>query len=82
LTELPDFANYETLRWNPQKFDKTIIPAALGQTLWGQTLWAGYFLGSKHGENLLGNDAAEGYIGAVMVVLFVVGTGIAKQINR
>lgn len=67
LTELPDFKNYETLRWNPQKFDRTIVPAALGQTLWAQTLWAEYFLGSTHGENLLGNDAVEGYIGATLV---------------
>ncbi len=67
LTELPDFQNYETLRWNPQKFDRTIVPAALGQTLWAQTLWAEYFLGSTHGENLLGNDDVEGYIGATLV---------------
>lgn len=67
LTELPDFRNYNTLRWNPQKFDKTISPAALGQTLYNQTLWAEYFLGSKHGENLLGNDAVEGYIGSILV---------------
>jgi hypothetical protein len=67
LTELPDFRNYATLRWNPQKFDKTITPAALGQVLYSQTLWAEYFLGSKHGENLLGNDAVEGYIGSVLV---------------
>ncbi len=67
LTELPDFQNYNTLRWNPQKFDKTLSPAAMGQALYGQTLWAEYFLGSKHGENLLGNDAVEGYIGAILV---------------
>jgi hypothetical protein len=67
LTELPDFRNYNTLRWNPQKFDKTITPSALGQSLYNQTLWAEYFLGSKHGENLLGNDAVEGYIGSILV---------------
>jgi hypothetical protein len=67
LVELPDFSDYATLRWNPQKFDKTIVPGALGQALWSQTLWAEYFLGSKHGENLLGNDAVEGYIGAMLV---------------
>ena len=67
LTELPDFRNYNTLRWNPQKFDKTISPAALGQALYNLALWAEYFLGSKHGENLLGNDAVEGYIGAILV---------------
>jgi hypothetical protein len=67
LTELPDFKNYETLRWNPQKFDKTITPSALGQSLYNQALWAEYFLGSKHGENLLGNDAVEGYIGSILV---------------
>lgn len=67
LTELPDFSDYGTLRWNPQKFDKTISPAVLGQSLYNQTLWAEYFFGSKHGENLLGNDAVEGYIGAILV---------------
>jgi len=67
LTELPDFRNYNTLRWNPQKFSKTLSPAALGQTLYNQSLWAEYFLGSKHGENLLGNDAVEGYIGSILV---------------
>lgn len=67
LTELPDFKNYRTLRWNPQKFDKTVSPAALGQSLYNQSLWAEYFFESKHGENLLGNDAIEGYVGAVLV---------------
>jgi hypothetical protein len=67
LTELPDFSDYGTLRWNPQKFDKTITPAALGQALYKQALWAEYFFGSKHGENLLGNDAVEGYIGSILV---------------
>ncbi|RJP70731.1 MAG: hypothetical protein C4532_08585 [Candidatus Abyssobacteria bacterium SURF_17] len=67
LTELPDLNDYNTLRWNPQKFDKTITPAALGQTLYSQALWAEYFFGSKHGENLLGNDALEGYLGAILV---------------
>jgi hypothetical protein len=67
LTELPDFRDYNTLRWNPQKFDRTISPAALGQALYGQSLWAEYFLSSKHGENLLGNDAVEGYIGSMLV---------------
>ena len=67
LTELPDFRNYNTLRWNPQKFDRTITPASLGLALYNQTLWAEYFLGSKHGENLLGNDAVEGYIGSILV---------------
>ncbi|GAB4350759.1 MAG: hypothetical protein Kow0099_34480 [Candidatus Abyssubacteria bacterium] len=67
LTELPDFKNYATLRWNPQTFDKTISPAALGQSLYNQSLWAEYFFETKHGENLLGNDANEGYIGSVLV---------------
>lgn len=67
LTSLPDFRDYNTLRWNPQKFDKIITPAALGQALYTQSLWAEYFFGSKHGENLLGNDAFEGYLGAVLV---------------
>jgi hypothetical protein len=67
LIELPDFRNYNTLRWNPQKFDKTISPAALGLSLYNQSLWAEYFLGSNHGENLLGNDAVEGYIGSILV---------------
>lgn len=67
LTQLPDLSDYGTLRWNPQKFDKTISQAGLGQGLYNQTLWAEYFFGSKHGENLLGNDAAEGYLGALLV---------------
>jgi len=67
LTELPDFGDYGTLRWNPQKFDKTITPAALGQSLYQEALWAEYFFSSKHGENLLGNDAVEGYIGSMVV---------------
>ncbi|RJP19584.1 MAG: hypothetical protein C4520_12630 [Candidatus Abyssobacteria bacterium SURF_5] len=67
LTQLPNFQDYSTLRWNPQKFDKTISLGALGQALYNQTLWAEYFFGSKHGENLLGNDATEGYLGALLV---------------
>ncbi|UCD56470.1 MAG: hypothetical protein JSV16_11615, partial [Candidatus Hydrogenedentota bacterium] len=67
LTELPDFNDYSTLRWNPQKFDKTITPAALGLSLYKQALWAEYFFSAKHGENLLGNDAVEGYVGSILV---------------
>jgi hypothetical protein len=67
LTQLPNFDDYNTLRWNPQKFDKSLTMAALGQGLYNQALWAEYFFGSKHGENLLGNDAAEGYFGALLV---------------
>ncbi len=67
LTQLPNFDNYDTLRWNPQKFDRTLNMAGLGQGLYNQALWAEYFFGAKHGENLLGNDASEGYLGALLV---------------
>jgi hypothetical protein len=67
LTQLPNFQDYNTLRWNPQKFDKTLVTSALGQSLYNQALWSEYFFGSKHGENLLGNDATEGYLGSLIV---------------
>lgn len=67
LQEIPDFDDPETLRWDAANFDKTILTGALGFGMAGQTLWAGYLLGATHGDNLIGNDAEEGYLGAILL---------------
>lgn len=67
LQEIPDFDDPATLRWDPTKFDKTLRTGALGYAMAGQSLWAGYLLGATHGDNLIGNDADEGYLGAILL---------------
>ncbi len=67
LQEIPDFDDPETLRWDPRNFDTTLHLGALGHAMAEQTLWAGYLLGATHGDNLIGNDAEEGYLGAILL---------------
>ncbi|PKP09528.1 MAG: hypothetical protein CVU09_11345 [Bacteroidetes bacterium HGW-Bacteroidetes-4] len=48
-TVAPDFAmDFSTLRWDRSKMDKTLNPAALGQSLWKQYYWAKDMLGAFH----------------------------------
>jgi hypothetical protein len=45
----PDFAmDFSTLRWDRSKMNKTLNPAALGQSLWKQYYWAKDMLGAFH----------------------------------
>lgn len=67
LQEIPDFTDPKTLRWDHTKFDKTLSTRALGNTMVADTLWAGYFLGATHDDDRFGNDAEEGYLGAVLL---------------
>ena len=67
LLEVPDFKDAETLRWDHTKFDKTLSTSALGYSMVAETLWAGYFLGATHDDDRFGNDASEGYLGALLL---------------
>lgn len=48
-TVAPDFQmDFSTLRWDRNKMDKTLNPAAMGQTMLKQYFWAKDMLGSFH----------------------------------
>ncbi|MCC5801076.1 hypothetical protein [Rossellomorea vietnamensis] len=40
--------NFESLRWDRDKMEKTLIPSAYGATFLKQALWAGDFMGGFH----------------------------------
>lgn len=40
--------NFQTLRWDREKMNKMLVPAAYGATFLKQALWAGDFLGAFH----------------------------------
>ena len=69
----PDFEDtYYTMRWNPNKMDKTIDIGGVGQTLVKQALWMEYFFTQNHDDGrLLGNDAEEGFRGAMLNLMSV-----------
>ncbi len=50
--------NFESLRWDRDKMDKILNPAAYGATFLKQTLWAGDFLGGFHTVD--GDEELEG----------------------
>nr|WP_235355907.1 hypothetical protein [Aneurinibacillus migulanus] len=48
-TYIPKYqVDFASLRWNREKMDKTLTPAAYGATFLKQALWAGDFLGGTH----------------------------------
>lgn len=48
-TYIPKYqVDFASLRWNRDKMDKTLNPAAYGATFLKQALWAGDFLGGTH----------------------------------
>jgi len=49
--------DFSTLRWDRTKMDKTLNPAAMGQTLMKQYLWAQDMLGAFHDSDDNGIDA-------------------------
>jgi len=51
------WADFSTLRWDRSLMDKTLNPAAMGQTLMKQYLWAQDMLGSFHDADDNGIDA-------------------------
>ena len=69
----PDFEDtYLTLRWNANKIDKSIDMGGVGQTLLKQALWMEYFFTQNHDDGrLLGNDAEEGFRGAMLNLMSV-----------
>lgn len=69
----PDYEDsYLTLRWSHDAMDKTIDLGGVGQTLWKQVLWSEYFFKGKHGDGkYLGNDAEEGFRGAMLTLMAV-----------
>jgi hypothetical protein len=50
--------NFKTLRWDREKMDKILTPAAYGGTFLKQALWAGDFLGGFHTVD--GDEELEG----------------------
>lgn len=69
--------DFTTLRWNPKSFDRTITPAALGQALTKEVMWAEDFF-AKHrqgpnGEVWLGNEKehGNGFRGAVLTAMAI-----------
>lgn len=59
-TVLPNFQmDFSSLRWDRTKMDKTLNPAALGQTMLKQYFWAKDMLGSFH-DSLDNNIVANG----------------------
>ncbi|MFQ5632871.1 MAG: hypothetical protein ACE5I1_29230, partial [bacterium] len=70
----PDFEDsYLTMRWSASKMDKSIDLGGVGQTLVKQALWMEYFFTQNHGDDgrLLGNDAEEGFRGAMLNLMSV-----------
>lgn len=58
----PDFAmDFSTLRWDRSKMDKTLNPAAMGQSLWKQYYWAKDMLSAFH-DSLNNTIEADGII--------------------
>lgn len=64
--------NFLTLRWDHDQMDVTIDTGAIGQTLMKQVLWSEYFFqGIHHDGKYLGNNAEEGYRGAMLTLMEV-----------
>lgn len=58
-TYVPEYqVNFKSLRWDRQKMDKILNPAAYGGTFLKQALWAGDFMGGFH--TIDGDEELEG----------------------
>ncbi|MFQ5702354.1 MAG: hypothetical protein ACE5HU_10975, partial [Acidobacteriota bacterium] len=63
---------YLSLRWDHGKMDTMIDMGGVGQTLMKQVLWMEYFFEQNHLDNTrLGNDAEEGFRGAMLNLMAV-----------
>lgn len=65
------FANdFSSLRWDRSTMSKVVNPAALGQTMFKQVLWAEAFFSKNHrnsaGQTKLGGDPVAGFGGFVL----------------
>lgn len=61
--------NFVSLRWDHDKMDHTLDMAAQGQTLMKEVLWSEYFFQSDHHDGkYLGNNAEEGFRGAMLTL--------------
>jgi len=73
----PQMNDFSTLRWDPAKMDKSMSPAAWGQTLSKQILWARDFFTNHReegGVTYLGNaqdDGGNGFRGAVLTAMAI-----------
>lgn len=64
--------NFLTLRWDNGGMDHTVDLGAEGQTLMKEVLWSEYFFQSHHhGGKYLGNNAEEGFRGAMLTLMEV-----------
>jgi hypothetical protein len=55
--EVFDWADVATMRWDRSKMEKVLVPAAMGQTLMKQYLWASDMLSAFHDADGEGIDA-------------------------
>ncbi|WLR49933.1 hypothetical protein LC040_11585 [Bacillus tianshenii] len=54
--------DFKSLRWDREKMDKTLVPAAYGSTFLKQAMWAGDFMGGFHtvdGDEELGGETPK-----------------------
>lgn len=64
--------NFLTLRWNHDKMDHAVDLGAEGQTLMKLVLWMEYFFQAGHHEGrFIGNNAEEGFRGAMLNLMAV-----------
>lgn len=64
--------NFLSLRWDNDKMDHAIDLGAEGQTLMKMVLWDEYFFQSHHHDGkFLGNNAEEGFRGAMLALMAV-----------
>lgn len=66
--------DFESLRWNFDRMDKTIDMGGVGQAMLKKILWAKFFLRRNHtdtdfpGEVFLGNNAEDGFRGSMLTL--------------
>jgi len=76
--------DFETLRWNHGRMDKTVDMGAVAQTLLKKVLWAKFFLRRNHvdddfpGQVFLGNNAEDGFRGSMLTLEAVSTMLLAK----
>lgn len=76
--------DYDTLRWNHGRMDKTVDMGGVGQSMLKKVLWAKFFLRRNHmdddfpGEVFLGNNAEDGFRGSVLTLEAVSTMLLAK----
>ncbi len=77
-------SDFESLRWNHGRMEKTVDMGAVAQTLLKKVLWAKFFLRRNHvdedfpGQVFLGNNAEDGLRGSMLTLEAVSTMLLAK----